>query len=98
MAIVRTIEVAHGDDYCVINETDFDPKVHTRYTKGRTTAKAEKKKKDTKFAEKVVTVRVAEAVQMIAKSEDRPALEHLAEHAERKTIRRAASRRLVELG
>ena len=27
---------------------------------------------------------------MIAESEDRPALEYLAEHAERKTIRRAA--------
>ena len=42
--------------------------------------------------------RVAEGVQLIAESEDRAALEQLAEKAERKTIRRAASRRLEALG
>ena len=35
MSTVPTVEVVHGDGFCIINESDFDPKVHTRYTKGR---------------------------------------------------------------
>ena len=34
MSTVPTVEVVHGDGVCIINESDFDPKVHTR-SKGR---------------------------------------------------------------
>ena len=97
MSTVPTVEVVHADGFCIINESDFDSQVHTRYKRG-TDRVDPIGPPDDGLAEQVVKVRVAEAVQMIAASEDRPALEYLAEHAERKTIRRAASRRLEALG
>ena len=96
---VPTVEVVASDGFCIINESDFDPKVHTRYKAGSGKSSKPAADVDTSsaFVDKVVNVRVADAVQMIAASEDRQALEQLAEHAERKTIRRAASRRLEAL-
>ena len=98
MGIIPTVEVVHEDGFCIINVSDFDPRVHTRYKKGRSKPSAPAADAGTEFADTVISVRVAEGVQLIAESEDLPALEHLAEHAERKTIRRAASRRLEALG
>ena len=99
MSTIPTVEVVHGDGLCVINESDFDSTVHTRYKQPRGATKTADDPGDPQgFADKVINVRVAEGVQLIAESEDRVALEQLAEKAERKTIRRAASRRLEALG
>ena len=103
MGIVPTVEVVHEDGYCVINESDFDSKVHTRYAKKGPAAPSGADDPGDPgdpqgFADKVINARVAEGVQLIADSEDRTALEQLAATAERKTIRRAASRRLEALG
>ena len=96
MGIIPTVEVVHEDGFCIINESDFDSKVHTRYKQGKGAAAdpSSEPAAGSEFIAKVVDVRVAEAVQLISESEDRVALEQLAETAERKTIRRAASRRL----
>ena len=100
MGIIPTVKVVHEDGFCIINESDFDSTVHTRYKQGKGAAvdPSSEPAAGSVFVAKVVDVRVAEGVQLIAESEDQPALEHLAEHAERKTIRRAASRRLEALG
>ena len=101
MGIIPTVKVVHEDGFCIINESDFDSTVHTRYRqqgKGAAEDPSSEPAAGSVFVAKVVDVRVAEGVQLISESEDRPALEHLAEHAERKTIRRAASRRLEALG
>ena len=95
---IPTVEVVHEDGFCIINESDFDSKVHTRYKQGAAADPSSEPVDGSEFIAKVVDVRVAEAVQLISESEDRPALEQLAETAERKTIRRAASRRLEALG
>ena len=95
---IPTVEVVHEDGFCIINESDFDSKVHTRYKQGAAEDPSSEPAAGSVFVAKVVDVRVAEAVQMISESEDRVALEQLAETAERKTIRRAASRRLEALG
>ena len=99
MGIVPTVKVVHEDGFCVINESDFDSQVHTRYTEAPGQPDADSgESPNGGFAYQVINARVAEGAQMIAESEDRVALEQLAEKAERKTIRRAASRRLEALG
>ena len=100
MGTIPTVEVVHEDGFAIINESDFDSKVHTRYKKGASATKSAQTDDGAVpgFVDKVINARVAEGVQLIADSEDRPALEQLAETAERKTIRRAASRRLEALG
>ena len=99
MSTVPTVKVIHEDGFCVINEADFDSTVHTRYKQGKGAEKPGSVVDPvSNFADQVVTVRVAEGVQLISESEDRASLEQLAETAERKTIRRAASRRLEALG
>lgn len=100
MSTVPTVAVVHVDGFCVINESDFNSKIHTRYkqSKGASLKPGSVVDPVSNFVDQVVNVRVAEAVPLIADSEDRPALEQLAETAERKTIRRAASRRLEALG
>lgn len=40
MAVISTIKIQYGDDYAIINKSDFDPKIHQIYV-----YKSRKKKK-----------------------------------------------------
>jgi len=40
MAVISTVKIQDGDDYAIINKSDFDPKIHQIYVD-----KSRKKKK-----------------------------------------------------
>jgi hypothetical protein len=40
MAVISTVKIQDGDDYAIINKSDFDPKIHQVYVD-----KSRKKKK-----------------------------------------------------
>ena len=48
MSICETVKIKQGDDYAIINKSDFDPKVHEMYGKKKAPAKKKPVKRTTK--------------------------------------------------